>query len=295
MFSKYMKTVDIRLLFQNARFVLFINIVLGLLLVPATVVLLRDVISTIAPSGEEVARTGKKAPPAVTRNLQDYAAILRNNPFGFPAGELKPISPLSGPSSASQADLTLIATVAGSRSVSYAIFADKTGAQDVFRVGQQVYGLGTLGRVEKDRVFINAKGKDIELPLAEITPVREIRAAEANPAAFGKKTGESSYHIDQQKVQQAIDRPAQIMTDARFVPNFINGRQQGFELREVKPGGIYSSLGLQNGDVLLRINEFTISNPESALQAFTALKGIDRAQLDIIRGGSRMTMTYQIR
>ena len=85
------------------------------------------------------------------------------------------------------------------------------------------------------------------------------------------------------------------MTDARFVPNFINGRQQGFELREVKPGGIYSSLGLQNGDVLLRINEFTISNPESALQAFTALKGIDRAQLDIIRGGSRMTMTYQIR
>jgi len=101
--------------------------------------------------------------------------------------------------------------------------------------------------------------------------------------------------IDQQKILQALERPDQIMTDARFTPHMVDGRQQGFILREVKPQGIYSGLGLQNGDILLRINEYSISSAESALQALTALRGIDRAQLDIIRNGSNMTMTYQIR
>ena len=85
------------------------------------------------------------------------------------------------------------------------------------------------------------------------------------------------------------------MTDARFIPNVVDGRQQGFILRELKPGGIYQSLGLQNEDILLRINEYDISTPDTALQAFIALRGLDRADLDIVRNGSKMTMTYQIR
>ncbi len=86
-----------------------------------------------------------------------------------------------------------------------------------------------------------------------------------------------------------------MMTDARLKPNVADGKQEGFVLSEVKPGGIYQSLGLQDGDVLLRINDYDISNPERALQAFTALRGLDRVQIDLIRSGSKMTMTYQIK
>jgi general secretion pathway protein C len=86
-----------------------------------------------------------------------------------------------------------------------------------------------------------------------------------------------------------------MMTDARLKPNIMNGKEEGFVLSEVKSGGIYQSLGLQDGDVLLRINDYDISNPEKALQAFTALKGMERVQVDLMRGGSRLTMTYQIK
>jgi len=85
------------------------------------------------------------------------------------------------------------------------------------------------------------------------------------------------------------------MTDARLLPNTVDGKQQGFSISEIKPNGIYQSLGLQNGDVLLRINDFNISSTESALQAFMALKGMDRVNLDIIRSGNKVTMTYLIR
>ena len=101
--------------------------------------------------------------------------------------------------------------------------------------------------------------------------------------------------MDQKAVQYAIDNPTQIMTDAKLIPNMVKGKQEGFTLREVRKNGLYDSLGMQNGDVLLRVNNFNISSPESALQAFTALKGMDKVQLDIVRNNNRMTMNYQIK
>jgi general secretion pathway protein C len=101
--------------------------------------------------------------------------------------------------------------------------------------------------------------------------------------------------IDQKAVQIALDNPTQIMMDAKMIPHMIQGKQEGFILREVRKNGLYDSLGMQNGDVLLRINSFNISNPENALQAFTALRGMDKVQLDIIRNNNRMTLNYQIR
>jgi general secretion pathway protein C len=271
-----------------------INIFVGILLLFAVLLFARDLISlTLSPNSIAAKREKKEMNP-VGLQLRDYAALMKNNPFGFPAGELKPLSASTGPS-ISQSDLALIGTIAGRRDMSYAIFLDKTGKQDIFKTGDNVFGLGTLKKVDKDNVVIESNGKDLKIPFSEITDIKEVKPGGQSASAFGKKTGESTYLLDQQRIQQALERPEQLMTDARFVPNMIEGRQQGFVLRELKPGGIYASLGLQNGDVLLRINEYSISSPDTALQAITALKGIDRAQLDIIRNGARTTMTYQIR
>ena len=292
-----MKIESITDFLKQKRIITAVNIVLALLLTGAILFLIRDIVSIVIPLKEKNSRTMSKPKDVARKNLQDYTSILANNPFGFAAGELTSIATASGPS-ISQADIILIGTVSGRRDLSYAIFADKSGQQDVFRIGGQVFGLGRLSKVEKARVSINSNGKETEISLKDITDIREIKPPEGqapSSTSFGRKVGESAYQIDQQRVQQAIEKPDQIMTDARFVPNIVDGKQQGFVLREVKSGGIYSSLGLQNGDILLRINEFNINNPETALQAFTTLRGIDRAQLDVIRNGAKMTMTYQIR
>jgi len=281
--------------FNNQKTLQVVTLCLGLLLALTVLFLVRDIISISFAPKEKTAKGTAKPLEGLKHSLNDYAPVLANNPFGFPAGELKLMTAAIGPS-VSQTDITLIGTVAGRKDLSYAILADKSGQQDVFRIGFPVFGLGKLLRVETAKVFIESQGREIEIKLKDITDIREIKPQDVpSSASFGRRIGDSTYQIDQQRVQQAIEKPDQIMTDARFVPNIVDGKQQGFVLREVKPGGIYSSLGLQNGDILLRINEFTISNPETALQAFTALRGIDRAQLDVIRNNSKMTMTYQIR
>jgi general secretion pathway protein C len=289
-----MEPYSLNRVMRNRSAIQAINALIGILLLLSVLLFARDLLSLTLSPKSAGAKLEKRDFSQVRLQLRDYAALMKNNPFGFSAGELTPLSASTGPST-SQSDLALIGTIAGRRDRSYAIFLDKKGKQDLFKTGDNVFGLGTLKKVDKDSVVIAANGRDVKIPFSDITDIKEVKSGGPSTSAFGKRTGESTYLLDQQRIQQALEKPDQLLTDARFVPNMIEGRQQGFVLRELKPGGIYASLGLQNGDILLRINEYSISSPDTALQAITALKGIDRAQLDIIRNGAKTTMTYQIR
>jgi general secretion pathway protein C len=266
----------------------------GALLVFAVLLLSRDIVSVSFGTKETSVKSETKKQEMATHTLQEYSGILGHNPFGFPGGELKQLSAVSS-ESPRVTEVTLIGTVAGPGSYSYAVFMDKAGNQEVFKTGNQVFGAGVLRRIEKEKVFLSSGGKSVEVVLAELAAVKEFKENEPTQQAFARRTGEKTYAVDQKRVQNAIENPNQIMTDARLLPNVVDGRQEGFVLKELKPGGIYQNLGLQNGDILLRINEYNISKPEAALQAFTALRGMDRVQLDIIRSGAKMTMTYQLK
>jgi len=282
-----------------------INIINSLLIVLAisiALLLTRDVINTVllkkarsADAGDKtVTDTGEKQ-----KDIMIYASIAEKNPFGAPV-KFYPVtahnteSPQGSPS-----DLVLVGTVTGPNSMSYAIIADKsqTGPlnQEVFAYGKDVHGYGTLVRIEKEFVELSQGANKYTLPLADIQ-IEELKAGgSASQAQFVKKIGEKQYLLDRRKVQQSLESPEHILSDARLFPNIKNGKQEGFLVLEVISGGIYDSLGLKNGDVLLRINGLQISNPEVAIQAMSALRGMNTVNLDIIRGSSKMTLNYQIR
>lgn len=282
------------------RNIFYLNIVIGIVLILSILFLVRDIISNYFQKEKTL-----KKDIHVSKNvgagwqkmqLAGYSLILKNNPFGFSGKEISPLT-ASMDDKAQNTDIKLIGTVVGSKKMSYGVFKDSSGMQDVFKVGDSVFGLGKLYSVKKDKALLRQREKTIEILLEDVK-IKEVKkpvSGEPSTSKFAQRVGRGAYMLDQAKVQQAVSNPNQIMTDARFKPNIVNGQQEGFILSEVKTGGIYHSLGLQNGDVLLRINEYEISNTERALQAFTALKGMERVQIDLIRGGSKMTMTYQIK
>lgn len=193
-------------------------------------------------------------------------------------------------------DLKLMGTIAGPAKRGYAVFVGKDGKQAMFKTGESVFGAGELTAVGEYQAFIRRDGRQIKIPLIDMVAPGEMASLKGGAASGPVRSlGKGEYIIDQKAIQHALDNPTQIMMDAKFVPNMTQDKQEGFVLREVRKGGIYESLGMQNGDVLLRINGSGISNPENALQAFTALRGMAGIQLDIIRDKNRMTMNYQIR
>jgi general secretion pathway protein C len=294
-------------------FASLVNIALVAVLVVSGLLLVRDAVTYAlrgaGPGALPEEKSGYKVQRQKARTLQTYAPILSNNVFGFPGGTLSPIT-LEGKSSAPTVALNLLGTVAWPDGFGYAIISADDGRQEVYRAGQYLKGGGILKKVYKDKVLVESGGRSVEVKLAELASVEEVTGGSrkagaaskddkgrqaAGPGSFARQTSEGSFMVDRSAVQAALADPKQIMTDARLLPNMVEGRQEGFVIREIRPNGVYQSLGLRNGDVLLRVNEFDISDPETALQVFTALRGMDKVELDIVRGGSRMTLTYMIR
>jgi general secretion pathway protein C len=203
----------------------------------------------------------------------------------------------------SPTELVLVGTAVGPQHLSYAIFEDRAQSppkgHEVFAYGEKVYNYGVLKKIEKTYVEIESNSSLYTINIAEddMASPENIRNQEAatRQDSFARKVGEKEYILDSNKVQQSLENPEKMLTDARLLPNIREGRHEGFTISEVVPGGLYHSLGLRNGDILLRINGLEISNPEVAIQAMSALKGMNTVNLDIIRSGKNRSMSYQMR
>ena len=244
--------------------------------------------------------------PAAAEDLMAFAPILEKGLFGKATqGKLSPIIAASTQKAAvpgvSQGDLILLGTAIGSFRETFALIQKTSSKEErVFRMGDTVYNLGTLVLVKKEMVEISVDGKRIKILSPTATAAEAAVSVPTLPAAGGtgglaSQTGAGSFVIDQRALNASLDNIGQAMTDARLLPSVKDGKVEGFRASEVKPAGVFGTVGIKNGDVLLRINEFPIDSPEKAIQSFVSLKGQSRIKLDLIRDGQPMTYTYDIR
>ncbi|MDA8168511.1 MAG: PDZ domain-containing protein [Nitrospiraceae bacterium] len=281
---------------SKKRLFSLINILLTSILAITFIFTARDLVTFSVKSGKpyvaEASRPHQPARPAA--NILEYAPVAKDNAFGFPPMDLKVLT--SASKTAAPSSVNLIGTVTGA--LGYAVVI-RDSKEELYRKGQMIPGVGYLNSVGKDYVSIKGTGGNVKLPLKDLSVVKEVSGAPGKAPApggnFVRQAGSGSYIVNKNAVSAAIDNPSRILGDARMLPNFVDGKQQGFVIREVKPGGVFNEMGLKNGDVLLKINDFEISGPDAALKAFTALKGLDSVNLDIMRDGQKLTLTYQIR
>ncbi|MBF0564925.1 MAG: hypothetical protein HQK89_06755 [Nitrospirae bacterium] len=278
----------------NKRTILFINFLLGLSLGLMALFMARDIISTLSKDNKVSAADPEEPVITQKRKLTDYAAIVTGNPFGLKGQVFTPLVDLEK-ANVSVEKIKLLGTIAGNRGTGYAVLESEEGRQEIFKVGDDVFHCGKLKTITPKYVVISG---GIRIDLADIDANAENPARQSQGASEGsfiRPTSANNYMIDSRKLHEAIDNPKQLMTDARLQPRYANGRQEGFLMQEVRTGGLYDQLGLRNGDVLLSVNKYNITDPETGLQAFTALRGATDIQLDIIRTGTRVTLNYQIR
>jgi general secretion pathway protein C len=283
-----------------------INVLLGVVIIAllasvATERLSLRVAKILQPKGEKAAVV--PAPPRI-EDLSFYSPILTSGLFGKAAqGQLTPITNTTAAAQAAPvvapSELMLLGTAVGSFRETFALVLHKTKKEErVFRLGDEVFDAGRLVEVGNERAFILINKKKVEL-LTPMAPPPSASApaqvAAANTTAAVANQGGGSYVIDQRALNQALDNPAQAMSDARLLPSQKDGKVEGFRASEVKPNGLFSMIGIKNGDVLLRLNDFPMDSPDKALQSFIALKGQNRLKLDLIRDGQPATFNYDIR
>jgi len=239
-------------------------------------------------------------------DLLTYGPILSKGLFGKATqGTLTPVVAKSAekdqPAAFNQADYLLLGTVQGSFRESFALIQKVSSKEErVFRLGDSVFNAGSLVTVKKE--YIEVLNGTVKTKI--MTPTASATVAEPSAPAptvapdsntLASQTGAGSYVIDQRLLNASLDNIGQAMTDARLLPSIKDGKVEGFRASEVKPKGIFGTIGIKNGDVLLRMNDFPIDSPEKAIQSFASLKGQSRIRLDLIRDGQPTTFNYDIR
>ena len=109
-----------------------------------------------------------------------------------------------------------------------------------------------------------------------------------------KKTGPYDYQIDRGMLDEQLQDLSKLGSQARVVPNYRNGKYEGFKLVGVRPGSLYRSIGVRSGDVIKSVNGKAIDSPNKALELFEQLKASSSIQLEIERRGQPKQLNYAI-
>ncbi len=216
------------------------------------------------------------------RDLSDYSSILERGLFG----EGK------APSSAPAAETTaykLIGTIEG-EAFAGAVLEDSTG-QAFYRIHQPLPDGSKIVKVGRDQVTL----KRSDGSLVEIQIVDDTKIVNVKPGAGVKKVGEGKFMVDQREVAASTENLNQLLTQARALPYTEQGKIIGFRISEIVPGSLYEKLGLQNGDVVQKINSQDVDDPAKFFQMYQNLKEERNVSIDLIRNGQRQTQSYEIR
>jgi general secretion pathway protein C len=182
-----------------------------------------------------------------------------------------------------------------------------TQRSQTYMVGDRIQGADVTD-IQRERVIINNNGRkefidgqpgDGSMPQPTFTPP-PIASAPSPAPNNGLGTGiralnENEYEVPRAEIDRTLSNLNEVAMQARIVPAFKDGQAQGFKLFSIRPDSIYSKIGVQNGDVIRRINGFDLNSPEKALEVYSKLKEAPRIEIEIERNGAPIRKTYNVR
>ncbi|MFQ5901017.1 MAG: hypothetical protein ACE5IH_05615 [Thermodesulfobacteriota bacterium] len=191
----------------------------------------------------------------------------------------------------------LIGTAVGKRSSSYAFFENISKRnQIILREGESIDGGVMLKKVSSGRVVLIAGGREttMEIVYEDDRTKDSKRASLSVKRPSSAQPSELTRNLNRREVEVALEDLNKVMTQARIIPYMVKGETKGYRVFSIRPGSIYTKVGLKNGDVMQVINGVKLDSPEKAYQLFQQLKDESRLTLDILRRNQKITITIDI-
>ena len=169
----------------------------------------------------------------------------------------------------------------------------------VYAIGDKYQG-ARIYAVEKERVLLDNAGvnefidNNAAAPNLGVSPMPAVPVA-ANGGGEGvKQLSENQYVVAKAEINNALTNLSDLATKARIVPSFKNGVANGFKLFSIVPDSLYAKIGVQNGDVIRRINGYEMNSPDKALEIYQKLRDASRIEIELERRGETVRKSYSI-
>ncbi len=273
------------------------------------------------------------AGPNAGPEQKDPEAILTRNIFDSETGDLwnvaeeeveyveddgPPPEPGDGPLPRCEGAVRLVGSLVNTRSHewSFAAITGAAGKAMLYREGMSVDDKQVVSIDSSAVVLLPASGSHCQImmfdpgaPVAATAPARPAAtmaaARPARPTREGAiptadmesgitRNSDTSFTVARSLVDQLLSNQAELMRTARVIPHEENGRTVGVKLYGIRRNSVLGRLGLQNGDMLRTINGYDMSSPDSALEAYSRLRGASNLSINVVRRGNPMALEYNI-
>jgi general secretion pathway protein C len=250
-------------------------------------------------------------------------AILDRNPFDSQTGplnakaldltnEVSATAPpdLSDPMNAPQCDGVKVLVIAASSDPEWSFAAMTIGndPKTVLRRRGGDVGPRKVEFVGWDRVWLANGSQLCQADMFAVAPTTPPPAAATPPPASSggpgaldptiakgiQKISATEFKVDRGVVDKILENQADLMRQARIVPEQENGKMVGIRLFGVRPDTLLGVLGMENGDRLQTINGFDMTSPEKALEAYARLRTADHLTVQVNRKGQNTNLDYNI-
>ncbi len=218
---------------------------------------------------------------------REIALLEKTEMFGeFATAQPEP-EPEAAPEKKSELHLELIGTFV-SPGTSQAIIEDqKKKTQEVFQVGEEIFDQAKLTKIMPNKVEIEHGGQKEFLIIDE----NSIDGGEGSSDA----SADDEFVIDEGELNEALDNLPLLLTQARAVPYFKNGKAVGLRLFAIKTGSMYEKIGLKNGDILKSINDNSLADMSQAMKLFEKLREERSLSVVLERNRQEKRFSYSIR
>ncbi|MFQ5781118.1 MAG: type II secretion system protein GspC, partial [Nitrospiria bacterium] len=271
--------------------------------------------SIAVPKGDDGLPGKGVTPIAIKKGGSDYHSIVEGNIFNSELRWKKPepVQSLAAPPEIvpvpkAPLNLTLVGTIVGG-GTAYAVIEDsKTKEQTLYRVGHLLAEGAKIAEVGRNRIVV-LRGSEREVWEVSYAPkgnrggrqlmlsaTPPVPPAGLPPSGGGvRQVSRDRWILDRQEIDGAISNLPQLLTKARIIPNFSNGKPDGFRIFAISKESLYSKIGLQNGDILRRVNGIEVKDPKNFLKVFEQLKDESKINVDLVRKNQKETFSYEIR
>ena len=222
---------------------------------------------------------------AQVREMNSYASVLERGLFGDGTKPSVAAAPVSS------TVYKLIGTVEGT-AFAGAVLDDGKG-QAFYQRDRKLPDGSVLTKVMHNKVVLRRPdGTEAVVEIVDDTKIIAVRP-NANPGVVRGPNG--SFVVDQREVLASTRNMGTVLTQARALPYVEGGKTVGFRINEIVPGSIYTKIGLQNGDVVQRVNSQEINDPAKFFQLYQGLQNERNITIDLLRNGRHETLNYEIR
>ncbi len=266
-------------------------------------------IARTAPQSSSVARS-TSADTILSRNPFDHVAGSLNAPppVEVQAAALDTSDPMAAPHC--EGVKVLVITASSDPDWSFAAMTSGTETKSQLRRRGGEIGGKKVHFIGWDRVWLETGPSLCQVGLwqpAVAAAPPPVAAPVKQPSGGGApgvdpsiskgivRVSANEFNVDRGVVDKILENQADLMRQARIVPEQENGKVVGIRLFGVRQDTLLGVLGMENGDRLQTINGFDIASPEKALEAYARLRTADKLNITLNRRGQNMNLDYNIK